>query len=212
MLPQTINIKYLKPENGDGISYVIADKDVIINCDTTSGPIRLYLPNIQGSNLIGNPRIICINDLGGQCALYPITIYTSGTDTIMNENSVVLNVNYIQVQCFIADINKWNVNDLGMKLPLYPQFVSSGALQFQIDTIYGTPSAPITGNLTLSAEALARGKQGVTNLIIHNDGAEPSYPAAFKLLNGTYTINVNNYIYATFLNSGNILYTISQVQ
>jgi hypothetical protein len=211
-LPQPLNISYVSAPDGNGLTYLVKDTDNIINVDTTLGPVTIQLPNIIGSGIFGNPREIAVNDVGGQAALNPITLSASGGDTIYNQTTLSLDVNYINVQCELCDRNKWAVNDLGLKLPIEAQRSTSAALAFQSDTIYGTPAAPITAAITLSAEELARGKAGVTNLIIHNAGAEPTYPAAFALLNGTYTINVNNYIYATFIDTTTIIYTISQVQ
>ena len=83
------------------------------------------------------------------------------------------------------------------------------ALTFLTDSVYGTIGTPETGNITYSA---TNAKLGVTNLIIHNHSVAPTFAANMKILSGSgaYVINVINYIYVTYINSTEVIYTISQ--
>lgn len=82
-------------------------------------------------------------------------------------------------------------------------------LVFDTDRVYGTPSVPKTGTITLDATAA---KLGVTHIVIHNAGSAPTLSSAFKRLSGStgYIPSTNNYIYFTFINATNILYSINQ--
>lgn len=211
MLPQPINIVNIAARDGYGLTYVIKDSDGIINVSTQLGPVTLYLPNIRNSGLLGNPRRIVIN-CDAYASLNAVTLMASGGDTIYGQESLLLNVDNSNTECMICDLNKWAISDLSQRLAIYPDQEDTNALQFLTDGVYGTTSDPLTGDITLSASNLARAKRGVANLIIHNDASEPNYPAAFKLLNGEYTNDVNNFIYATFVDENTILYTISQIQ
>lgn len=83
------------------------------------------------------------------------------------------------------------------------------ALTFTEDKVYGTIASPETGNITASATGA---KLGVTTLIIHNSGTEPTFDAKFAKLSGSgdYVISVLNYISCQYINSTKILYSINQ--
>lgn len=83
------------------------------------------------------------------------------------------------------------------------------AVEFIQDTIYGTVASPGTGNITASYSSA---NKGTTILIIHQNGTEPTYPAAFKKMasSGTYSTTLVNYISAVYLDSSNVLYSIDQ--
>jgi hypothetical protein len=54
---------------------------------------------------------------------------------------------------------------------------------------------------------------GVTNVIIHNAGTEPTFGAEFNKLtaSGSYVTGVVNYIFCTYMSATNIIYSISQI-
>lgn len=83
------------------------------------------------------------------------------------------------------------------------------ATTFDKDANYGTPTSPVTGNITASYTAA---RLGVAILIIHKAGSAPTYPAEFEAVSssGSYVINVNNYIYCEFLSASLVKYSICQ--
>lgn len=80
-------------------------------------------------------------------------------------------------------------------------------LSFLRSTVYGTTATPQTGNITFN---LTGAVLGTWCLVVHNTGAEPTYPAEAKLLNGSqaYANSVDNYIYFFYLDATHILYHI----
>ena len=83
------------------------------------------------------------------------------------------------------------------------EFVASteatGALMsFDKHYVHGNAAA-ITGNITFD---FTGEKIGATVFMTHNDGTEPTLPSEAKLIGGTYTISINNYIAATLIKAG----------
>lgn len=83
------------------------------------------------------------------------------------------------------------------------------ALTFIADSVYGTIGTPETGNITYSS---INAELGVTNLIIHNHSIAPTFGTNMKKLSGSglYVTGVVNYIYVTYINSTEVIYTINQ--
>lgn len=83
------------------------------------------------------------------------------------------------------------------------------ALTFTKDQVYGSIATPETGNITFSPTGA---KLGVTNLIIHNHTSAPTFGANMKKLSGSgdYVINTVNYIYISYINSAEVIYSINQ--
>lgn len=98
---------------------------------------------------------------------------------------------------------------LANKLNIAPTYTTGVALTFTTDTIYGSETTPETGNITAST---AGAIVGVTNLIIHNSGTEPTFDSKFHKLStsGAYVLGVKNYIYCQYLSSTRINYIIAQ--
>jgi hypothetical protein len=82
-------------------------------------------------------------------------------------------------------------------------------ISYEEDAVYGTIASPETGNITSS---LTNAKLGVTNIIIHNSGTAPTFGAEFKKLSGSgnYVVSVINYIYCTYINATEVIYSINQ--
>ncbi len=55
-LPNPINITYVL--TSEVSEYVVQGSDNIINVDTSSSAITIYLPNIRNSDMLANPRTI----------------------------------------------------------------------------------------------------------------------------------------------------------
>lgn len=107
-------------------------------------------------------------------------------------------------------LSKKQINaSIDSKLPIEAPQTTGVALTFLTDSVYGTIGSPETGNITFSATGA---KLGVTNLIIHNHSSAPTFAANMKILSGSgsYVINDINYIYVTYVNSTEVIYTISQ--
>ena len=101
------------------------------------------------------------------------------------------------------------VFDLNLKLSVESQTTTGTAISFTIDRVYGTLTTPETGNITAD---VTNAKLGVTNIIIHNSGTAPTFGSGFKKLSGSgnYSTGVINYIYCTYINDTEIIYSINQ--
>jgi hypothetical protein len=99
--------------------------------------------------------------------------------------------------------------DTDSKLPIETPQTTGVALTFVTDSVYGTIGTPETGNITFSSTGA---KLGVTNLIIHNHSVAPTFAANMKKLSGSggYVLSVVNYIYVTYINSTEVIYSINQ--
>ena len=83
-------------------------------------------------------------------------------------------------------------------------------LTFTDDRVYGTLSLPEAGSISADVTG---GLLGVTNIIIHNNGSTgPTFSSVFRKLNGSgiYATGQINYIYCTFIESNEIIYSINQ--
>lgn len=98
---------------------------------------------------------------------------------------------------------------LDSKLPIETPTTTGVALTFATDRVYGSIASPETGNITADVTGA---KLGVTNIIIHNSGTAPTFDSKFKKLSGSgsYVISVVNYIYCTYINATEIIYSINQ--
>lgn len=76
-----------------GQVYVVRDLDDIINCDSTAGPIKLYLANIRGSGFTLNQKQYYINDVSGTAGINAISIEPTGGDTINGTTGVGISDN-----------------------------------------------------------------------------------------------------------------------
>lgn len=81
------------------------------------------------------------------------------------------------------------------------------AVTFVQDTVYGTVAIPETGNITASYTSA---NLGCTILIIHDNATEPTYPATWQKVSGTYSTTVTNYISAVYLDATHVKYSIYQ--
>jgi hypothetical protein len=212
-LPNPINITYIL--TSEVVEYAVKDTDYIINVDTLSSPISIYLPNIRNSDMLSNPKNICINDGTNNALDCPITVYACGGDKINGRDFVVLNKSGISAQISFCNISEWACLDLELKLPIETPIIGSwdGVLDFSTDHIYGTYQEPVD-NADISYDEDFP-VSGATNLVIHNANAEPTLSVTngnFVLLNGVYVPDVNNFYYFQCTSQNYIIYTISQEQ
>lgn len=90
--------------------YAINCADDIIYCDTSTGPIELYLPNIQGSGLLFTPKKFYVNDSGNNAGTNAITLYPTGSNAVNGGASLTLNTNGISSECVIVSSIEWLIN------------------------------------------------------------------------------------------------------
>lgn len=81
------------------------------------------------------------------------------------------------------------------------------AISFAVPQIYGSEGSPETGNITINTTGLVK---GMTQVLIHNNGTEPTYGSPIKIVGGAYVTGVINYIYLHALATTRILVTINQ--
>lgn len=81
------------------------------------------------------------------------------------------------------------------------------AILFDQDSVYGSIATPETGNITASYTGA---NLGTVALIIHDNGTEPTYPATWQKISGTYSTTVTNYISAVYLDATHVKYSIYQ--
>ncbi len=90
-----------------GVSvYAINWNDDIINIDTSSNPVTVYLPNINNGQT--NKRFY-INDYNNNAGTNNITIATSG-DLVNGSATLVLNSNGVTSEAIITGPGEWLVN------------------------------------------------------------------------------------------------------
>lgn len=96
---------------------------------------------------------------------------------------------------------------LATKLPIEVPTINENIISFTTDRIYGTPSNPITGNITIN---LTGAKYGVTNMIIHNSSSPLTLNPPLKKYLGSqdYIPSRNNFIYLVYLDNETINYLI----
>lgn len=125
-----------------------------------------------------------------------LTAYAKSAGTISSSDSV------------LQAIQKLDGNN-DLKLNIAAAATTGVSLTFTEDTVYGSIASPETGNITYSATGA---KLGVTNIIIHNHTSAPTFGTNIKKLSGSgnYVTSVINYIYVTYINSTEVIYSINQ--
>jgi hypothetical protein len=80
-------------------------------------------------------------------------------------------------------------------------------IAFSTPQLYGSVGSPETGNITINTTGLV---PGMTQVLVHNNGSEPTYGSEIEIIGGTYATGSINYIFLFALSSSTILVTISQ--
>jgi hypothetical protein len=133
------------------------------------------------------------------------TIPTVGTWAALNYPTWVSNTPFVKMTAagtFSLDTSTY--------LPIEAGATTGVALTFVIDRVYGTIASPEIGNVTYSTTGAL---VGVTNVIIHNNTTTaPTFAANMKKLSGSssYVVNTINYIYVTYINATEVIYSINQ--
>ena len=146
--------------------------------------------------------------------IYLSDFFLGSTATILTNKDNLGNTALIQAKSNGANvqfdgINLATLNDVALKLPIEATQTTGVALTFVTDSVYGTIASPETGNITYSATGAVL---GVTNIIIHNHSSSPTFGTNMKKLSGSgdYVLSVVNYIYVTYINSTEVIYSINQ--
>jgi hypothetical protein len=82
-------------------------------------------------------------------------------------------------------------------------------IKFDQTAVYGTPSSPLTGNLTAD---LTGAKPGVRVCVVHKHTSEPTYGIQLKkkASSPAYTNSVNNYYEMTFMGGAIVMFNIEK--
>jgi len=80
----------------------------VYQVDTSSNNITVILPEIN--NLTNNKRMYIISDVGGNLLNNHLIIQTSGSDTVANETSVTLTINYSSITLISNTNNVWIIS------------------------------------------------------------------------------------------------------
>jgi hypothetical protein len=86
-----------------------------------------------------------------------------------------------------------------------PAASTGSEIHFDKSRIYASVASPTTGNIT---NDLTGAKIGIVQKIYHNDSSEPTYPAGWVLLGGTYTVDELNILYAEWVSGTRVEYWI----
>lgn len=100
-------------------------------------------------------------------------------------------------------VDKWDCTNCSYEV----EYATGPAVTFEKSRVYGTIASPVTGNITAT---YTDANPGTCIIILHQDASEPTYPAAFVKISGTYDTAKVNRIYCVFLESGTVDYSISQ--
>ncbi len=139
--------------------------------------------------------------------IQPIVLHNHRLD---GQNFGIIEFNQLMINSNQGDLKSLvTFKDLDTKLPIETPETTGVALTFATDRVYGSIGTPETGNITADVTGA---KLGVTNIIIHNSGTAPTFDSEFKKLSGSgsYVISVVNYIYCTYINATEIIYSINQ--
>lgn len=90
--------------------YNVNTQDDIINIDTSTNSVDIYLPNIKGSGLRDNPKEFCINDNSNNASVNNITIHGVGGDLVNGTNSTIIDKDNGSAISTICKSNEWLVS------------------------------------------------------------------------------------------------------
>jgi hypothetical protein len=196
---------------------------------TMSSARIVYLP--LASSVNPGYEIIIGDESGSVSSSFPIIISKSAgsSDTIAGGNAINIMAPYGMRRLFSDGATKWtydagvlrnsnNLSDVSNTatalsniggLPIQAGQAATTALTFETDRVYGTIASPETGNITFNT---TNAKLGVTNIIIHNNTLVAPTLTGMKKLSGSssYVVNTINYIYITYINATEVIYSINQ--
>lgn len=193
-------IKYLK----NYISNVYGNKIEIYNCYERAD---VLIPQTHYQNFMVNGSTFS-SAVSLQAALLTILFSMNAQSNTNFPDATVSTKGKLQLAGDLSGTAAApTVPALSTKVPIEVPTVNENIISFTSDRIYGTPSNPITSNITIN---LTGAKYGVTNMIIHNSSSPLSLNAPFKKYVGSqdYIPSKNNFIYMVYLNNETINYLI----
>jgi hypothetical protein len=97
-------------------------------------------------------------------------------------------------------------SQLDLKQP-FAVATTGAVISFATPQIYNTFTSPTASNIT---DILGTAKVGVVQKIYSNKSVEPTYPAGWKKMSGTYTVSVANIIYCEWCEGSRVEYWITK--
>ncbi len=185
--------------SGGSSIIVVANYSALPDPTTVSG-LFYWVSNSQGTKWLPG-------SLGG-------TYYNSGLYYSNGTTWEFMNVPYQAIQA-VVDAGTNNdqfltpktFNDsaqLGLKQN-FPINSFSSTIIFDVPKVYNSFSSPTASNIT---DNLTGAKIGIVQKIYSNKATEPTYPAGWVKLSGTYTNSVTNIIYAEWCEGSRVEYWI----
>ena len=187
-----------------------ADGDVLYLSPTTPGAITKVKPTGSTGHIVVIGYVEYAHAIHGKIYIKVM----NGWELDELHNVYINSPSDNQVLAYTLSTQLWENKNVDTVIGYTPLPTQAGSttgtvITFVTDRVYGTIASPETGNIT----ANVTGAQiGVTNIIIHNSGTAPTFGVQFKKLSGSsnYVTSQVNYIYCTFINSTEIIYSINQ--
>lgn len=185
----------------------------------TPGNNKVYGTNgsgVKGWQNAGSGGITSINSLTSSAQT--IVIGSAGTDVGISSSTSTHTINIPTASgsnrgvITSTQFNKFDSVDTKLNITAATNSGTGNiTLDFaNADTIYGSvgTGTAVTGNISVSTTSA---KVGVTHIVVHNSSTAPTITGALKLSgSGNYKVNVNNYIYFTYISGTTVIYSINQ--
>jgi hypothetical protein len=110
-------------------------------------------------------------------------------------------LNYLKPK---ADALYATISNLALKQD-FATATTGSVISFAVPQIYNTVASPTASNIT---DSLGTAKIGIVQKIYSNKATEPTYPAGWVKLSGTYTNSVTNIIYCEWCEGSRVEYWI----
>jgi hypothetical protein len=181
--------------------------------------------NLQGKTIVVDASITAVND--GMYSNIANATYTDPSPVagkgyivfVRNGTATIGSVGYSAGNLVYRFFHSgsWGTTVYGVSAPIntatanriVPSTSTATEIDFSTIKIFGTPSAPLTANLTNS---LTGALVGVIQKIYHNNATAPTVPAGWILIGGSYATSELNIIYAEFVSGSRVEYWITQEQ
>ncbi len=168
--------------------------------------------NVQKGSTQAEMTFKCTNDEPVDLGIDNITwVNAGGTTYVGTSNRVTVSGNTIDIaatyigQTSITTVGTitsgtWNGSQISASyLELESANRTGLSIQFDKESFYGSVASPETGGAITVNTSGAR--NGIVQKIIHQAGSEPSYPAEFVTINGSYSTTLVNYIVVERINA-----------
>lgn len=183
--------------------YYDNNTDSRLQLPSVSIDLYSYAPiaNPTFTGIVTTPAIILSSETASRVAIIDASKNVKSADTATYPSLTEL--------AYVKGVTSAIQTQFNAKLPIEAGATTGVSLTFETDRVYGSIGTPETGNITYTD---TNAKLGVTNIVIHNHSVAPTFAANMKKLSGSgsYAINVINYIYVTYINSTEVIYSINQ--